>query len=41
MNWLIKLINDLIARKFYGQVIVSLEAGKITIVKKVETLKPE
>lgn len=41
MNWLIKLINDLVARKFYGQIIVSMEAGKISTVKKVENLKPE
>ena len=41
MNWLVKLINNLIARKFYGQIIVSLEAGKITHVKRIENLKPE
>lgn len=41
MNWLIKLLTDLSARKFFGKVIISFEDGKVQLVKKEETLKPE
>ena len=40
LNWLIKIIKDLIARKFYGKVTVSFEKGNITHIHKEETLKP-
>jgi len=41
MNWLIKLLTDLSARKFYGHITISFEGGAIRLVKKEETLKPE
>jgi len=41
MNWLIKLITDLIQRKFYGQLTIVFEQGKIVRAKKEESLKPE
>lgn len=42
MNQLVKLIKDLIARKFYGKIIISFENGRINpIVRKEETLKIE
>jgi hypothetical protein len=40
MNQLVKLIKDLIARKFYGKIIISFEGGRISpIVRKEETVK--
>jgi len=40
MNWITKIINDLISRNFYGKITISFENGKITMVKKEETMKP-
>jgi len=40
MNQLIKLIKDLMARKYSGKVIISFKLGKIQpIIKKEETVK--
>jgi len=40
MNNLIKLIKDLIARKFYGKIIISFDNGNISpIIRKEETVK--
>ena len=40
MNRLIKLIKDLIARKFHGKIIISFQNGEINpIVRKEETVK--
>jgi hypothetical protein len=41
MNWAIKIIQDLVSRKFYGKITISFEKGKITVIHKIETLKPE
>ena len=41
MNWAIKIITDLCARKFYGKITISLVAGKIVLICKEETLKPD
>ena len=41
MNQAIKIITDLIARKFYGQLTIHFENGKITLFKKLETIKPK
>jgi len=40
MKWLSKYITDLIARKFYGKITVSFEKGRITHLKKEESIKP-
>ena len=41
MKWLVKFITDLIARKFFGKIIVSFENGKIVHLRKEESIKPE
>ena len=41
LNWATKIIKDLIARKFYGQLTISFECGKIVNIKKIENMKPE
>jgi hypothetical protein len=41
MNWIIKTITNLMSRKFYGQLTIIFENGKITRAKKEESLKPE
>jgi hypothetical protein len=41
MNQIVKIITDLVARKFYGKLTLSFEKGKITLIKKEETIKPE
>lgn len=40
IKWLIRIINDLSARKYYGKLTISFESGKVVIVKKEETMKP-
>lgn len=40
LNWLIKVVQDLGARKFYGKLTISFENGNIVLAKKEETLKP-
>lgn len=40
MTQTIKIINDLIARKFYGKLTISFENGKIVLIRKEETIKP-
>jgi hypothetical protein len=39
MNEIIKIIKDLIARKFYGKLTLSFENGKIVLLRKEETIK--
>lgn len=39
MKKFFKFITDLIARNFYGRVTVSFEKGKITHLKKEESIK--
>lgn len=41
LKWAFKLIQDLSSRKYYGKLIISIENGKITLIKKEESLKPE
>lgn len=40
MNEAIKIIKDLMARKFYGKLTISFENGKIVLYRKEETIKP-
>jgi len=39
MDNLFKLIKELIEKKFYGSIEIKMEAGKIVIVKKTESIK--
>lgn len=41
MNWIVRVLKDLISRKFYGKITIMFENGKITRAKKEESLKPE
>jgi len=36
---LIKFITDLTARKWYGKLTISIESGKITLIKKEESIR--
>jgi hypothetical protein len=36
---LFKLIRELIENRFYGELVIKFEAGKITICKKTESIK--
>jgi hypothetical protein len=40
MEKLIALLKSLISRQFYGQVLVRIEAGKVTIIEVTEKVKP-
>lgn len=39
MDELITLIKSLIAKKFYGEVLIKFECGKIILVRKTENMK--
>jgi hypothetical protein len=39
METLITIIKDLIEKRFYGELVIKMEAGKIVIVKKTESIK--
>jgi hypothetical protein len=39
LQQLTKILEDLTINKFYGSVEVKLEAGKIVIIKKTESIK--
>lgn len=39
-TWLLALLAYCEEMKFYGQLTIKLEAGKIALVKREETLKP-
>ena len=39
MNKFIKILSDLIARKFYGKLTLHIENGKIVLIRKEETIK--
>ena len=41
MERLVELIKDLIARKFYGELVLKFEAGVIVQCKKTESIKLE
>ena len=36
---LLTLVRDMMGRKFYGEVLVKFESGKIVVVKATESLK--
>ena len=38
INKVVKYISDLIARKWYGKLTISIEAGKITLIRKEESI---
>ncbi len=40
MTELIRLLRQLEAARFYGQVEVRFEAGHITVIRKTESIKP-
>lgn len=40
LTWLLSLLQELIERRFYGKLTIQLEAGRVTVVKQEETLKP-
>jgi hypothetical protein len=37
---LVRLLTDLARQRFYGEVVVKFESGRVTTVRKTETLKP-
>lgn len=39
MNKIVEIIRDLISSKFYGKVTLSFENGRITLVRKEETIR--
>jgi len=41
MNWILKIIKDLISRKFYGTLTIRFESGRIVMARKEETIKPD
>jgi len=40
MDKLITLIKDLIAKCFYGELVIKFEHGKIVLIRKTENIKP-
>ncbi len=40
MKKIIKLLNDMFARKEFGKVTIHVESGRITLIKKEITIKP-
>ena len=40
MERLLSILKSLVARAFYGQVVVKFEAGKVTIIEVTEKVKP-
>ena len=39
MTKLLSLLNDLIATRFYGELLIKFESGKIVLCKKTENIK--
>jgi hypothetical protein len=39
VNKLIKILTDLMDKKFYGKIVLTFQHGKIIIIKKEETIK--
>lgn len=39
MDKLFTIIKDLVSKKFYGELLIKLEAGNIVIVRKTENIK--
>lgn len=40
MNEAVELIRQLVCERFYGALTIKFEAGRITIIKKEQTIKP-
>jgi hypothetical protein len=40
MNEAVELIRQLVRERFYGALTIKFEAGRITIIKKEQTIKP-
>lgn len=40
MKKLLDLLREFEAEKLYGEVLVKFEAGKVTIIKKTESIRP-
>ena len=40
MNEAIELIRQLVRERFYGALTLKFEAGRITVIKKEQTIKP-
>ena len=41
MEKLTKMIQDLMDKKWFGAIEIKMESGKIVIIRKTETIKPE
>ncbi len=41
MNELFKIIKDLVRSRFYGELVIKFDAGKIIGVKKTENIDPK
>lgn len=40
MERLIELLRGLIAREWYGELVIKFEQGRIVLIKKTESIKP-
>ena len=40
MEWIFAVIKQLSSMGWYGKLVISFEGGKVTLVRKEETLKP-
>jgi hypothetical protein len=40
MDKLISLIKDLVSHKFWGELVVKFEGGKVVLIEKREKIKP-
>ena len=41
VKWIVKLLTDILTRKFYGKLTIQIENGKIVNVKQEESLRLE
>jgi len=39
-NWFFEIYDDLVKKGFYGKLTMQFEAGRITIIRKEESIKP-
>lgn len=39
LKTLLNLLKELVTNKFYGEVVIKLESGKIVLVRKTENIK--
>jgi hypothetical protein len=40
MKWLFEILKELADKKWYGKLEISMESGAVTLVRRIETLKP-